>query len=343
MIVSYRTKRFFRGLAATALTLVLIAVVVWLVWLLWLDRYVVYTRDGAKLDFSLSDKVASGALAVPPQESPTVSIYYNEGDSAINISTELTQVIGYYIDTDMLSNTETIAEVMSQLKKLPPQTPVLVEVKDIVGRFFYNTSLGPTRSSIDLAAVEQLFSYLRMSDLYTIAKFPALRDYYYGLDHVPDGIPVKGGYLWMDDDRCYWLNPGSSGTLSYVIQIVTELKQAGFHEVVLGDFQIPTANTIVFKENRTETLVAAANKIIEACSSDRFTISFSTADPAFPLPEGRTRLYLENQAAADVKNLASQVLFEDTAVRLVFMTNVNDTRFNDYGVLRPITSAQLEE
>ena len=35
--------------------------------------------------------------------------------------------------------------------------------------------------------------------------------------------------------------------------------------------------------------------------------------------------------------------FTDTDVRLVFITDLNDTRFDTYGVLRPLNTAQLDE
>ena len=156
MILPYRTRRFFRGLAIFFLILVLLAVAVWLVWLLWLDRYVVYTDDGAHLDFSRSDKTISGVPALPPEEDFTVSIYYNEGDNILNTSTELAQVSGYYISTKMLE--QEMDTVMEQLRKLPANTPVLVEVKDIVGRFYFSTSLGPVYSGVDTGKVEDLFT-----------------------------------------------------------------------------------------------------------------------------------------------------------------------------------------
>ena len=342
MILPYRTRRALKGLAVAALSLVLVLIIVWLVWLLWLDRYVVYTRDGAVLDFSLSDKLDGGEIALPPEEDVTVSIYYNEGDNALNISTELGQLVGYYIDANMLE--KDMSTVLSQLKKLPPQTPIMVEVKDIVGRFFFQTDLGPVRSSIDPNAVNELMRVLKLSDFYLIAKFPALRDYYYGLEHVSDGIFLKSGMgLWMDDNRCYWLNPQSQGTLSYIIQTITELKQMGFNEVVLCDFAIPTSEKIKFDGDRNEILGAAAQKILETCSTDRFTVSFCVTSSGFPLPEGRTRLYMENQSASELKTLAEGTDFTDTAIKLVFITDLNDTRFDDYGVLRPLNTAQLEE
>lgn len=342
MILPYKTRRFFRGLAVTLLVLVLVLVIGLLVWLLWLDRYVVYTRDGAVLDFDLPDKVASGQLAVPPDDDVTVSIYYNEGDNALNISTELGQLVGYYIDANMLE--KDMATVLSQLKKLPPQTPIMVEMKDIAGRFFYQTSLGPIRSNIDPNAMNELMRVLKLSDFYLIAKFPSLRDYYYGLEHVSDGIFLKSGMgLWMDDNRCYWLNPESQGTLSYIIQIIAELKQMGFNEVVLGDFAIPYSEKIKFNGDRNVILEAAAKKLLETSGSDRFTVSFCVTSASFPLPEGRTRLYLENQTASEIKTLAEETVFADKNIKLVFITDLNDTRFDDYGVLRPLNTAQLEE
>ena len=197
---------------------------------------------------------------------------------------------------------------------------------------------------MDTAAVESLFDYLRNSDLYTIAKFPALRDYNYGLNHVSNGIFHRSGMgLWMDDDRCYWLNPSSQGTQSYIIQIITELKLKGFDEVVLGDYTIPQSSNISYKEDRKEALAAAAKSILEACGTDRFAVSFCVSDPSVTLPEGRVRMYMENQSAANLKALADSSKLEDTAVRLVFLTDVNDTRFDEYGVLRPLNTAHLEE
>ncbi len=342
MILSYRARRFFRGLAIFFLILVLLAVAVWMIWLLWLDRYVVYTSDGAKLDFSQSDKTISGVPALPPEENFTVSIYYNEGDNILNTSTELTQVAGYYISTQMLE--QEMDAVMDQLRKLPANTPVMVEVKDIVGRFYFSTALGPVYSGVDTGKVEDLFTYLKLSDLYPIALFPALRDYYYGLDHVSHGIYLKSGKgLWMDDDRCYWLNPTSEGTREYILRIIDELKTKGFAEVILGDFAIPDSEKIKFSGSRKEALSETASFIAATAATDRFCVSFCVSDTGFSLPDGRTRLYMKNATASSLKTIATETGLEDPQVRLVFITDANDTRFDEYGVLRPITAAQLDE
>jgi len=342
MTLPYRTRRALRGLAVAALVFLLLLIVVWLVWLLWLDRYVVYTRDGAILDFSLSNQQLSGEVAIPPENDITVSIYYNEGDSTLNMSTDLVPVTGYYVDREMLMGG--VSDVIKRLQKLPSQTPVLIEVKDIVGRFFYTTSLGPVHSGIDTESMEELFDYLSMSDLYTIAKAPALRDYYYGLNNVSHGLPIAGGYLWMEPEtNCYWLNPASEGTISYLMQIALELKGKGFDEVVFSDFRFPDTNKIVFNGSKTETLNTTAQRLLDTCGTERFAISFCVKDTSFTLPNGRTRMYFEDAAASDARTIAEETGMEDNAAKLVFITDLNDTRFDSYGVLRPLSSAELDE
>lgn len=343
MTIPYRTRRALRNLGIAGMILILFLIALWLVWLLWLDRFVVYTRDGAKLDFSQSAEQLSGVLAVPPERDETVPIYYNEGDNALNISTELTQLVGYYIDVDALVND--MDKVLSKVKLLPAQTPVLIDVKDIQGRFSYSTSLGFVNSKIDAGAMEQLLKYLTGSDLYVIARVPAFRDFYYfdGDKNLDNGlVSTKGAYLHRDDQKCYWLDPTKQGTLTYLIQIMSELKTKGFDEVVFSDFTIPSTKDVRFSKDKAETLSGAAKSLLAAGVSDRFAVSFVMEEPgAFTLPEGRCRLYLQGVSAAEAKTKAEQTGLADTAVKLVFITDTGDTRFDVYGVLRPIDVAQV--
>ena len=343
MALPYRTRRVLRGVGIAAMFLALLLILVWMVWLLWLDRYVVYTDDGAHFDFSRSNQSISGQIAIPPEDDMTVSIYFNEGDGILNVSAELLQLSGYYVDRNMLA--AGIPQVIEQLKKLPSETPVMIELKDIVGRFFYNSTVSERRySGIDIAGMEQLFDYLNQSDLYTIAKIPALRDYYHGLENVSHGLAIKGGYLWMEPGtNCYWLNPASEGTISYLQQQILELKGKGFDEVILGDFRFPETTAIVFNGSPREALQTAAAKLLETCGTDRFAISFCVSDPKIALPEARTRMYMEGVAAADVKIMADTTLLTNLPVKLAFITELKDTRFDDYGVLRPLSSAELDE
>ncbi len=331
--IPYRTRRLIRRIAIITAIVLAVALLVWGCWMIWLQRYVVYTRQGAQLDFGLNPTLPQGELATEPP-APNVEFEYREEDAGHDADLELKQLNGYYISAREL---EDIPSVKARLADLPKGTAVMVEVKSIRGNFFYNSGIAEYRASdaIDPAAMDELIEYMDKQGLYTIAYMPALRDYHYGLHHVSDGLPTPGGWLWIDDDNCYWLNPSSQGTISYLVNIITELRDLGFDEVVLYDFRFPDTTGIVFGGDKTAALSSAAKTLVTTCGTERFAVSF-VVDTPFELPQGRSRMYRRNVAAALVENAVEEAGLETPQTHLVFLTELHDTRFNDYGVLRPL-------
>lgn len=340
--LTYRTKRKLQRIGLVSLIVLIAAILIWFCWVLWLERYMVYSRDGAALNFELSSP-GTGQIAAPPSAGETVPIYYNEGENAVNASTELGQIIGYYIDADTLS--KDIASVRDAVSTLPSGTAVMVEVKSPKGSFYYSSGLADAvlSSAVNSASVDQLISDITGRNLYAIAVLPAFRDYNYGLNHVSSGLAVPQGYLWADDDYCYWLDPTDSGTTTWLRQIIEELRALGFNEVVFSEFCFPNTSSIVFDGDRAAALNDAAAKLVSSCATNTFGISFMTSDSAFTLPQGRSRLYLQNIGAKNVAATAATMTVPDPAVNLVFMATTNDTRFNEYSVLRPINTVTTGE
>ena len=338
--IPYRTRRLLKRIASVLLVLVVLGLVVWAGWVLWLGRYVVYTRDqGAMLDFSHANTDMQGQPALEPTEGQTIPIYYNEGDNAISTSTELTQLNGFYISLEMLekSNPDSL---ISQLSQLPPETPILLDVKSIKGNFVYSSSVSTQRNGqLDIEGMDRLIKFINGRFTYTIARMPALRDFHYGLDHVSDGLPTAGGYLWIDSDSCYWLSPTSEGTRNYLTAILSELKKLGFDEVVLYDFYFPATDQIVYNQDKTAALEQTAQYLVDNCTGSNFAVSF-VQKTKFAMPQGRSRMYLENIPAAEAAKAAKESGMENTPVNLVFLTDLHDTRFDSYGVLRPLSIAR---
>ena len=54
MSIPYRTRRRISRIATVLAALLVVLAVTWLCWVIWLERYVVYTEDGATVDFNLS-------------------------------------------------------------------------------------------------------------------------------------------------------------------------------------------------------------------------------------------------------------------------------------------------
>ena len=339
MNIPYRTRRILKRIAVILLAILVVFALFWLCWFTWLKRYVVYTRnDGAVLDLNLSAKLPEGELALPPEPGETVSIYYNEGENAINVSKELTQLVGYYADRDALI--AGVDEVLQQAKALDRGTPIMLDVKSATGNFFYSSAVAEHRDSkIDPAAMDELIKALDEAGFYLIARLPSLRDRMYGLNNVNDGVfDTRGAYLFRDEGACYWLNPTRQGVLTYLVQTVSELKNLGFDEVVFDYFDFPDTKYMRFDGDKEQALADAAQTLVTSCATDSFAISF-VQKPGFALPEGRTRLYITDAVAADAAMLAQQTGLEDPKVRLVFLTQIHDTRYDENGVLRPLDAA----
>jgi len=305
-------------------------------WLIWVQRYIVYSADGSvRLDFNLPP-IQPGVLAVPPTETD-VDIYYDKAPEDVVISTELTQIIGYYADAAALKD---IPTVKSQIQALPYEAAVMVDVKNIYGNFFYSSAVSGNRSNqVNTAQMDELIAYLNRSGRYTIARLPALRDYAYGLNHVSHGVHHSSGmYLYQDDDGCYWLHPGKDGTVSYLTQIILELKKLGFDEVVLDDFCFPQTDNIMVNGEKAAFLTSAADILLSVCATDQFAVSFVKTEE-FTMPQGRTRMYLKGLDASDAENAANNSGLANPAVNLVFLTELHDTRFDAYSVLRPLSAA----
>lgn len=337
MTIPYRTRQILKRVAIIVLIAAVVIGILLALWFFWLQRFVVYTQDGVVFDFSLSGTVGKGELLQKPEEQPTIPIHYGD-EGKLEANTELVQMIGYYVDTEALQD---ISAVRSQIQQLPSGTPVMVDVKDIYGSFFYSSSVGTQKNAnISPKDMDSLIALINERDLYAVARVPALRDYAYGLKHVPDGLAVaSGGYLWADEFYCYWLNPSSEGTINYLVQIISELKNLGFDEVVLSDFQFPDTDEIAFSGDKQEALATAAKTLVTTCTTTTFAVSFVGQDAAFALPEGRSRLYLQGVTAAEASSVAQQTGIADPAIHVVFLTEVHDTRFDEFSVLRPLAAA----
>ena len=351
MKMTYRTKRRLRGLGLALLTLTVILLVVWFCSVIWLERYVVYSSDGARLDFENEPAGFAGVEAVKPEAQGGVSIFYNEGSDAIEISKDLSPINGYYVDYTMLLKSMDTLEAAVDL--IPSGTPVMIELKSGYGVFFYSTKISGAKTSESLAGaigidrVDAFIQKLKDKGCYMIAKVSAFQDYEYGNNNVTTGLYMTSrAGLWMDDQGCYWLDPASAGAQSWITSAVLELKNMGFHEVMLSNFRFPTSDAYIYTGDKTAALQNAMQNLLTSTASDSgtFTLSFGTNDPTLTLIDGaRSRIYFEGIDAANVQTTADQSTVADKQAQIVFLATTNDTRFDSYSVLRPLTAAETIE
>lgn len=348
MIFSYRTRQFLKHFSAVVLYIILAAVVLAFCLLLWIQRFLVYTPEGARLDFSIRQNDVSGALPQAPLRDK-VSIEYADGKeddtpqqpdaTTPDASPEdpAARLVGYYVELSALE--EDISSVRAQLETLPAGTPVLLDVKHYMGTFYYTSAYGKPTSLFDVAQMDELISYLVESDLYVIAKLPAFRDYRYALDHTSYGLATPKGYLWVDANHIYWLDPTKDGTLTFLIQVIKELRTMGFDEVVLQDFYVPESENIQFTADRQQVINETAQSLVTACATDSFTVSFVAQSPTMQIPESRSRLYLMNVSAADAEAVLAQMNVPNRETDVVIIAQSYDTRYDICSTLHPLSQA----
>ncbi len=344
-MIPYRARRVLRRIFIVLLVLALITAAVLVCWFLWLNRYIVYTRDGVKLDFNLSQSEPYGETAVPPEPIPTVNIQYGEattpGDAGPK---EFTRFSGYYVTLEDLLTDFDAAQ--AKLLSLPRGSTVMLDLKSVKSDFYYSTSVGTMTTKLEIPKMDSLIADLKAGGYYLIARIPAFQEYDYILENqaerVPWGLPKVGGNgsLWLDaEGPCYWMNPAKDATLTRLIQIITEIRVLGFDEVVLADYRFPDTDKVAFEGDKDQTLRDVAETLVKTCATDSFCVSFTRSAADLPLPEGRTRLYLTGVSAADAAVLAAQTGFAEPGIHVVFITDAGDTRYDAFCALRPIDQA----
>ena len=316
---------------------------VWVCWILWLGRFVVYTGDSVRLDF---DWVTPGEFveAVEPTR-PEINIIFDDGSEVVVDRTKpLERMSGFYVTIEMLL--DDVDEVERLIREQPKGTAIMLELKSGSGNFLYKTTMPNAKvsSKVDKDAVADLIQYITKADYYTVACVPAFRDRAYGLKNTSCGLLHSSGrYLWAGDDKCYWLDPAKNGTRSYLISIASELRDLGFDEVVFTDFCFPPTEDILYEADRLTVLNETAEHLVYNLATEDFGVSFLTNDPGFKLPEGRTRVYRDSVEAAMAQEVAASLDIPSMQINLVYLTEAMDTRFDVFGVLRPLDMGSMPE
>lgn len=332
-LFSYRNKLRLRSVLLTLLIVLAVLAVLAIGIFIYLQRYIVYTPTGARLDFSTHVKASPKADSAAPPNPEFVIESSASGASETAKAPAAAKLSGFFVTSDMLADT---AAVEKALAPTGSTMSVLLDVKSGFGNFFYPSALSgvSTSDSLDVNAVGELIRTLAArSDVYLIARVPAFRDSNFALANQDCGLPLSSGALWMDSDSCYWLDPASDKVSSYLESIATELQGLGFDEVVFSDFCFPDSGNIAYRGDKTAAVSEAARRLSANLADSGIAVSFAPADAA--LTPYAKRLYQEADDGGGVQALVSGLSLTDPASQLAFLTASHDTRFNDYGVLRP--------
>lgn len=338
-VFSYQNKRR----AKTLLIVVAIAAAVLFLFCLcrfiYLQRYLVYSDKEVSLNYD-QDLDKDYDQTIPAWSDDTLEIITEEPvvQTSGILNAPLETLTGYYITTQMLLDMDTVNSALPQGDALPDT--LMLDLKSIYGNFYYSSDApGAMTSSADISAIDSMITRLGAEPgLYLIARIASLSDTNFALANQSCGLPLRSGALWMSAEGCYWLDPMAEPVQEYLASIAEELAYMGFDEIVFDDFRIPDSQNIVYKTEgtREEAAAAAASQLRERLSDLSVRVSFVSSNPL--VAEHSDRVFLVTQDGSAVSDLVKSVedTVENPSAEIVFLTPSRDTRFDGYGILRPL-------
>ena len=340
-IFSFRNKRALRRVLLTALCLVLLVGLGLLCRFFYLSRYVVYSGDEAYLDF---DRTLSASRTPQssqnPEEFPFTTLIAAQSPDEPQTQ-QRAQIQGYYITTNMLS--DGVDAVRAALDAANDYNAVMIDVKSVFGNYYYRSKLSGAQiaTSANIDAVETLIRELTArSDLTVIARVPAFSEPNYAFAHQEQALALSSGALWLDDRRCYWLDPSDASVQSFLASIALELQDLGFDEVLFDNFYFPDSDAIRWSSElgltRQGAVQNAAEGIRAALEGSAIRVDFASTDPAVAAQADRIAVTAEDGASAETVAAAFSDVLSDPASQLLFLTPSRDTRYEAYSVLRPL-------
>lgn len=333
--ITYRQKLYLKKTLKILGILLAVVVIGVVVFLQCVERYVVYTADGAVIDYSRSAQDLQVVPQTPTAATtpPQVEISYEAARPA-DVDT---LVKGVWVSSNRLDDVEALS---AQLLSLDSEQSILLELKDTSGNFYYDTAIEDApKADIDTEAVSQMIAQLRSNGYNLIALVPAFCDYSFALSNQLCALSTEDGVLWADADNCYWLDPADETVTDYLRQIANELSGMGFTEVVFEDFEFPSSSEIDYDADQSpaQVITQAVGTLTGHFAGSKLTVSFATADTDFPTEDLGGRLYIENVDTAQLEQYIVGYSNLDAQTQLVFLTNSKDPRFDNYSTLAALS------
>ena len=347
-VFSYRNKKRARA----ALFILAAAAVVFMLFVacrfLYIQRFLVYSDQEVTLDYQQDLQPEHAETPVLDSNQFPLEIVQQEEVQQVGAAADspMKPLAGYYVTTNMLLDLPSVEKALEALET-PPEA-LLFEMKSIYGNFYYSSDLrGAITANADTDGISDLIRhYQDAGTTYLAARIPSFTDNNFALDNQRSGLPLRSGALWMDENNCYWLDPLAEDVQDYLIAIATELAEMGFDEIVFDGFRIPDSQNILYDsgELTREGAAAEAARILrEALEPLSIRISFGSESAMVAKYTDRVYLTTNNGAAAAEMVSAVSEHLDNPNAQIVFQTASRDTRFDGYGILRPLIEGASEE
>ena len=239
----YRGRRTVTDILKFIAVALAVIVVLVLAGVFYLQRYVVYTDDGAKLELppflqmfrheERDDPADSASLPDPG----SVSVIIDPDGSASEQPAEENKA-GFALE---LPVEDVVNGAASAKLEEAGAEALILEMKSPGGQLAWSTQ-NPTAQWAEVSGDAEVNQALERwntdTEIYTIARVCCFRD-----DSAPyswNKLALrKGNYNWRDELGLRWLSPAHEDSQAYIASVCGELAALGFDEIVLEQFHFP--------------------------------------------------------------------------------------------------------
>lgn len=255
----YRGKRKRVG-PAIIVTAIAIIVIVFLVMTFYgLQKYIVVTNDGIKLDIPFLN---GGASFMAQDDEGNVAVEYEQVNAELvvgeadysNVAASagegLEAIKAGFISAGNISE----ASAQSFAEDLGDKNAVVLDLKPSSGTLAWKTGVEfadayGLNGTTELAPI---ITALKEKNIYVIAQLSCFVDNSLS-EHYSQMILKTADGAEYSDESGTWLDPYNSDLKSYIIALCRELSNMGVDELLLKNVQIPAADTVTYAFNASTT------------------------------------------------------------------------------------------
>ncbi len=257
----YRGKRKYSWIITLAAMLVVIAVslAVWLFY--YLQRFIVYDKDGLRLDLSAqreeilrpdAAEQTPAPVAVPHVDVEIVVDQRDYSDIRTRAGNNLHSIHGVFVPAkDVTESTlQYYAGSMGDFDAL------VLELKAGDGFLRWHSAVEAADSFAVNGTLElpELLAPLKEQGVYLVAQISALSDNAMAQRNAPIALrSAVTGQPFADAAGNAWLDPYSDSTRGYLLALLRELRDMGFDEVLLSGVTCPDSDALQFSKQMTKT------------------------------------------------------------------------------------------
>lgn len=260
----YRGRTRFGRLVTVLAFVVIFAVIIFVALFYYLQQYIVYDKDTLRLDVPFLRVEGEGDVSLS-NDMPVLTTLSPDEVEIVIATPDLSELeTGAGEDLEILRAKYVYAENVSgtALTLLAADMPtatvsaIVIELKTPDGNLAYASSV-PLASSYGVNGTEDIsgaVAALGDKGIYLVAELSCLVDDAMATRNAPLALKSAASGSAVTDARGSWLDPYNRDARGYITDLIAELAEMGFDEVLLTNVAQPDRDDVKYSQSMTQEL-----------------------------------------------------------------------------------------